>query len=94
MTSVTRSWDRLSDHNPLIGFVDACLRGPAQVVLQNNPLTGLLVLVAIAWGAFENGQPRILGERSSVSSSAPPRRSPCGWTSPRCARDCSASAHC
>ncbi|MET7818649.1 urea transporter [Micromonospora zamorensis] len=61
MTSVTRSWDRLSDHNPLIGFVDACLRGPAQVVLQNNPLTGLLVLVAIAWGAFENGQPRILG---------------------------------
>ncbi|SCG49905.1 urea transporter [Micromonospora zamorensis] len=61
MPSVTRSWDRLSDHNPLIGFVDACLRGPAQVVLQNNPLTGLLVLVAIAWGAFENGQPRILG---------------------------------
>ncbi|WP_433358271.1 urea transporter [Micromonospora saelicesensis] len=61
MPSVTRSWDRLSDHNPLIGFVDACLRGPAQVILQNNPLTGLLVLVAIAWGAFENGQPRILG---------------------------------
>jgi len=59
--SVTRGWDKLSDHNPLIGFVDACLRGPAQVVLQNNPLTGLLVLVAIAWGAFENGQPRILG---------------------------------
>ncbi|MGC4829380.1 urea transporter [Micromonospora arida] len=61
MPNVTRSWDKLSDHNPLIGFVDACLRGPAQVVLQNNPLTGLLVLVAIAWGAFENGQPRILG---------------------------------
>ncbi|WCN84379.1 urea transporter [Micromonospora sp. LH3U1] len=61
MTSVTRGWDRLSDRNPLIAFVDACLRGPAQVVLQNNPLTGLLVLVAIAWGAFENGQPRIFG---------------------------------
>lgn len=61
MTSVTQGWDRLSDNNPLLGFVDACLRGPAQVVLQNNPLTGLLVLVAVAWGAFENGQPRIFG---------------------------------
>ncbi|MFF0253212.1 urea transporter [Micromonospora zamorensis] len=61
MTGVTQGWDRLSDRNPLIGFVDACLRGPAQVVLQNNPLTGLLILIAVAWGAFENGQPRILG---------------------------------
>ncbi|MET8308891.1 MULTISPECIES: urea transporter [unclassified Micromonospora] len=61
MTSVTEGWDRLGDRNPLVGFVDACLRGAAQVVLQNNPLTGLLILVAVAWGAFENGQPRIFG---------------------------------
>ncbi|MET7963906.1 urea transporter [Micromonospora zamorensis] len=61
MNGVPQGWDRLSDRNPLIGFVDACLRGPAQVVLQNNPLTGLLILIAVAWGAFENGQPRILG---------------------------------
>ncbi|MEU5906835.1 urea transporter [Micromonospora sp. NPDC047467] len=61
MTAAVRQWDRLSDRNPLIAFVDACLRGPAQVVLQNNPLTGLLVLIAVAWGAFENGQPRIFG---------------------------------
>ncbi|MEV7328303.1 urea transporter [Micromonospora sp. NPDC093244] len=61
MTAVAHRWDRLGDGNPLVGFVDACLRGPAQVVLQNNPLTGVLVLVAVAWGAFENGQPRVFG---------------------------------
>ncbi|MET8232024.1 urea transporter [Micromonospora sp. NPDC005298] len=61
MTAVAHRWDRLGDGNPLVGFVDACLRGPAQVLLQNNPLTGVLVLVAVAWGAFENGQPRVFG---------------------------------
>ncbi|MER5703153.1 urea transporter [Micromonospora sp. NPDC002296] len=61
MTQVVRGWNGLSDRNPLIEFVDACLRGAAQVVFQNNPLSGLLILVAIAWGAFENGQPRIIG---------------------------------
>lgn len=61
MVDVIRTWDGLSERNPPIQFVDACLRGTAQVVLQNNPLTGLLILIAIAWGAFENGQPRIFG---------------------------------
>ncbi|MGW3898013.1 urea transporter [Micromonospora profundi] len=61
MTAVVHGWDRLADRNPFVGFVDACLRGPAQVVFQNNPLTGLLILVAVAWGAIENGQPRIFG---------------------------------
>ncbi|WP_326564044.1 urea transporter [Micromonospora peucetia] len=61
MSAVTHGWHRLSSRNPLVGFVDACLRGPAQVVFQNNPLTGLIILVALAWGAFENGQPRVFG---------------------------------
>ncbi|WP_053655834.1 urea transporter [Micromonospora sp. NRRL B-16802] len=61
MTAVVHGWDGLADRNPFVGFVDACLRGPAQVVFQNNPLTGLLILVAVAWGAVENGQPRIFG---------------------------------
>ncbi|MER7420365.1 urea transporter [Micromonospora peucetia] len=61
MSAVTHAWHRLSSRNPLVGFVDACLRGAAQVVFQNNPLTGLLILVALAWGAFENGQPRVFG---------------------------------
>ncbi|AVT37046.1 urea transporter [Plantactinospora sp. BB1] len=61
MPDIARRWDDLGDHNSLVEFVDACLRGVAQVVLQNNPLTGLLILVAVGWGAVENGQPRILG---------------------------------
>lgn len=61
MTDFARTWDGWSDRNPLVRFVDACLRGAAQVLLQNNPLTGLLILLAIAWGAFENGQPRVFG---------------------------------
>ncbi|WP_320065609.1 urea transporter [Micromonospora sp. RTGN7] len=61
MTGAVRGWSGLSDRNPLIEFVDACLRGPAQVVFQNNPLSGLLILVALAWGAFDGGQPRIFG---------------------------------
>ncbi|WP_433393565.1 urea transporter [Micromonospora sp. KLBMP9576] len=61
MSAVTHGWHRLSSGNPLVEFVDACLRGPAQVMFQNNPLTGLIILVAIAWGAVESGQPRIFG---------------------------------
>ncbi|MGC4807670.1 urea transporter [Micromonospora sp. DT233] len=61
MTSAVRGWNRLREHNPLIGFVDACLRGPAQVVFQNNPVSGLLILAALAWGAVEQGQPRVFG---------------------------------
>ncbi|NWG25413.1 MAG: urea transporter [Pseudorhodoplanes sp.] len=33
-------------------FADACLRGIAQVMLQNNPLTGALFLAAIVWASF------------------------------------------
>lgn len=61
MSAAVTAWKFLADRNPLIGLVDACLRGTAQVLLQNNPVTGLLILGAIAWGAVENGAPRIFG---------------------------------
>ncbi|KUJ49616.1 MULTISPECIES: urea transporter [Micromonospora] len=61
MTAIARRWDGLADHNPLVQFIDACLRGPAQVVFQNNPLTGVVILLAVAWGAFDSGHPRIFG---------------------------------
>ena len=32
-------------------IADACLRGIAQVMLQNNPLTGVLFLAAIVWAS-------------------------------------------
>lgn len=40
-------WERLTQRNPVIGFVDTLLRGCGQVMFQNNPLTGLLILVGI-----------------------------------------------
>jgi urea transporter len=35
----------------VLWFADVCLRGIAQVMLQNNPLTGMLFLAAIVWAS-------------------------------------------
>jgi urea transporter len=40
-------WDRLAQKNVAVGFVDTLLRGCGQVMFQNNPLTGLLILIGI-----------------------------------------------
>ncbi|MGW0434365.1 urea transporter [Micromonospora sp. NPDC003197] len=61
MADITASWKRLADRSPIVEFVDACLRGVAQVMLQNNPVTGLVILIAIAVGAFDSGHPRLIG---------------------------------
>jgi urea transporter len=37
-------------------FVDTNLRGAGQVMFQNNPLTGLLFIVGIFWGAVAAGR--------------------------------------
>ena len=34
-------WNALASQNPVIHFIDVCLRGAGQVMFQNNPLTGL-----------------------------------------------------
>lgn len=43
--------DRCKASTPL-WFADVCLRGIAQVMLQNNPLTGALFLAAIVWASL------------------------------------------
>jgi urea transporter len=40
-------------------FADTNLRGSAQVMLQNNPLTGLLFFAGIVWGAVSAGMPQV-----------------------------------
>jgi urea transporter len=40
-------WSKRTEQMPAVDFVDYCLRGVGQVVFQNNPITGLAVLVAI-----------------------------------------------
>lgn len=43
--------DRCKTSTPL-WFADVCLRGIAQVMLQNNPITGAFFLAAIVWASF------------------------------------------
>ena len=44
------------DGNPLLAFVDSCLRGIGQVCFMNNPVTGLAILIGMfvgeAWLGF------------------------------------------
>lgn len=55
----TSSWTRMADTNAAVRFVDVNLRGAGQVIFQNNPLTGLFFLAAIAWGALQGGAAQI-----------------------------------
>lgn len=49
-------WAERVKDNPLLDFVDACLRGVGQVCFMNNPVTGLAIVVAMfvgeAWLGF------------------------------------------
>jgi urea transporter len=49
-------WAERVDGNPLLAFIDSCLRGVGQVCFMNNPVTGLAILlgmfVAEAWLGF------------------------------------------
>src|ERR1700754_3623584 len=51
-----QAWGERADGNPLLAFVDSCLRGIGQVCFMNNPITGLAILVAMfvgeAWLGF------------------------------------------
>src|SRR4051794_9915144 len=41
------AWSEQARDNPLLDFVDSCLRGVGQVVFMNNPVTGLAILIAM-----------------------------------------------
>jgi urea transporter len=52
-------WESLSASSGMVRFLDINLRSIGQVMFQNNPLTGLLFLAAIAWGSYAAGVPRV-----------------------------------
>lgn len=55
VSAIKQGWNDLVEHNIFIQFTDVTLRGCAQVMFQNNPLTGLLFFIAIFLGGyFEN----------------------------------------
>ncbi|MDQ8726985.1 urea transporter [Bradyrhizobium sp. LHD-71] len=59
MTRLLQAWDELVEQSSLLRLIDLHLRGAGQVMFQNNPLTGLLFLLGIFWGAIASGNPAI-----------------------------------
>jgi urea transporter len=55
MSGLSAKWDDVCRSSALVRFVDTNLRGAGQVMFQDNPLTGLLFLAAICWGAYAAG---------------------------------------
>lgn len=53
MDEIAARWDAAADDNEVVRFIDMNLRGAGQVMFQNNPLTGLLFIIGIAWGAID-----------------------------------------
>lgn len=52
-------WTDRCKTSRLLWFTDVCLRGIAQVMLQNNPLTGALFLAAIVWASYSADAPHL-----------------------------------
>jgi urea transporter len=60
MEKLLAAWEAGCASSAPLRFVDLNLRGIAQVMFQDNPLTGLLFLAAIAWGSLTGGAPAVL----------------------------------
>jgi len=52
--------DRLRDH-PILGFVDWIFRGIGQVVFQNNPISGAVILAGIFYNSWIYGTVCLVG---------------------------------
>ena len=61
MKQILQRWEQACASSRVLQFVDINLRGTAQVMFQNNPLTGVLFLAAVAWGSYAAGVPEVFG---------------------------------
>jgi urea transporter len=59
MNKILEKWEIISASSGIVRFLDINLRSIGQVMFQDNPLTGLLFLAAIAWGSYAAGVPRV-----------------------------------
>ena len=59
MEKLLARWERLCASSRVLWFTDINLRGVAQVMFQNNPLSGALFLIAIGWGSYAAGAPHM-----------------------------------
>ena len=55
MAKAHLTWESSVQRNRWMQFIDINLRGAGQVMFQNNPLTGLLFIIGIFWGAIAAG---------------------------------------
>lgn len=55
MAGFLDSWNDMVHRSWALRLLDIHLRGTGQVMLQNNPLTGLLFILGIFWGAAAGG---------------------------------------
>jgi urea transporter len=60
MDRVLQSWEHRCAASTVLRFIDINLRGAGQVLFQDNPLSGLLFLIALGWGAIADGRPHVL----------------------------------
>ncbi|MCX5493438.1 urea transporter [Kaistia dalseonensis] len=60
MNTVLAGWERLCEGSAVARFIDINLRGIGQVMFQDNPLTGALFLLAVAWGSIAGGVPAVV----------------------------------
>jgi urea transporter len=51
MNAWLRHWDEACNRSAMLRLLDVHLRGIGQVMFQNHPLSGLLFLAALVWGA-------------------------------------------
>jgi urea transporter len=58
--SLLARWEAACSRSQALRFVDIGLRGFGQVMFQDNPLTGLLFVAAIAWGSVAASVPQVL----------------------------------
>lgn len=59
MTGMNVAWQRATNSNGVLGFIDILLRGAGQVLFQNNPVTGLFIIVAVFVGAIQADLPSV-----------------------------------
>ena len=59
MESIRAKWESLCAWSGVLRFVDVNLRGIGQVMFQDNPLTGALFMLAIAWGSYAAAVPQV-----------------------------------
>lgn len=59
MGRILANWESLSASSAILRFLDINLRSIGQVMFQNNPMTGILFLIAIACGSYEAGVPQV-----------------------------------